>query len=66
MTRENLQRPESPCINLCVIEPDTGCCKGCARTLDEIARWSEMSPEEQWDVLRAIRARRGEAETHDA
>jgi uncharacterized protein len=66
VTREDHQRPDSPCTNLCVIDPDTGWCKGCARTLDEIARWADMSPEEQWDVVRAIRARRGEVEPHDA
>ena len=58
MTRENMQRPESPCINLCVIEPDTGWCKGCARTLDEIARWSSLSEEERTRIMSALAARK--------
>ncbi|MGA1318970.1 MAG: DUF1289 domain-containing protein, partial [Rubrivivax sp.] len=27
----------SPCINVCRIEPASGWCEGCARTLEEIA-----------------------------
>ena len=32
----------SPCINVCRIEPDSGLCAGCCRTLDEIAAWSRL------------------------
>lgn len=32
----------SPCINVCRMNPDTGLCEGCWRTLDEIAAWSKM------------------------
>ena len=41
---------ESPCILVCTIDPQTGFCLGCARTLDEIARWSSMSTEERMAV----------------
>lgn len=30
----------SPCIGICQIDPRTGWCAGCWRTLDEIAGWS--------------------------
>lgn len=30
----------SPCINICKMNPQTGLCEGCLRTIDEIARWS--------------------------
>ena len=33
----------SPCVNICRIDPYTGACHGCRRTLDEIAAWSRMS-----------------------
>ena len=33
---------ESPCVKICVIETD-GLCVGCARTLEEIAGWSQMT-----------------------
>ena len=32
----------SPCINICRIDPDSGLCAGCRRTLDEIAAWSRL------------------------
>lgn len=41
---------ESPCILVCTIDAETGFCLGCARTLDEIARWSSMSAEERMAV----------------
>ncbi len=35
---------QSPCVQLCVIEPDSGFCMGCGRTRDEIASWISLSP----------------------
>jgi predicted Fe-S protein YdhL (DUF1289 family) len=32
----------SPCVSVCRMEPATGCCAGCLRTLDEIAAWAAM------------------------
>jgi hypothetical protein len=45
----------SPCINVCRIEG--GICAGCARTLDEIARWRQMSAAEKRQVLAAVAER---------
>jgi len=53
----------SPCDKVCVMDPASGLCRGCRRTLDEIARWSAMSEAEQRAVLKALAARR-EAEAH--
>ena len=39
----------------------TGLCRGCYRTLDEIARWGTMSDAEQAAVVAALLARRAEA-----
>ena len=33
----------SPCRSVCVMNPDTGLCVGCLRTLDEIAQWGAMA-----------------------
>ena len=41
---------ESPCILVCTIDPQTGFCLGCARTLEEIARWSGMNTDERMAV----------------
>ena len=48
----------SPCINVCRMNPDTAVCEGCFRTLDEIAAWSGMRPEEKRAVLARLPARR--------
>ena len=45
--------PNSPCINVCVLD-DHDCCKGCRRTVTEIARWSRLSADEQWAVVARI------------
>jgi len=42
--------PASPCINVCVLD-EYDCCRGCRRSVSEIARWGRMSPEEQWAVI---------------
>ncbi|WP_392391312.1 DUF1289 domain-containing protein [Ochrobactrum sp. 19YEA23] len=42
---------KSPCILICTMDAETGFCLGCARTLDEITRWSHMTAEEQITVL---------------
>jgi len=43
---------QSPCINVCRME--NGLCKGCLRTLDEIAQWSTMTDEQKELVLEYI------------
>ena len=48
----------SPCNKVCVMDEQTGLCRGCARTLDEIARWSAMSDAERADVLVRLASRR--------
>jgi len=55
---------KSPCINVCVIDPKVGLCKGCARTLDEIARWAAMSDAEQEAVLHALKRRQSSTQDH--
>ena len=32
----------SPCNSVCRMDPVTGWCEGCLRTLDEIAAWSQL------------------------
>ncbi|MBU6266465.1 MAG: DUF1289 domain-containing protein [Sphingomonadales bacterium] len=34
-----MQLPASPCTGVCRIDPRTGWCDGCRRTLAEIADW---------------------------
>ena len=42
---------ETPCIKVCVIDPQSGLCAGCGRTLEEIARWSTWSNEDRRRVM---------------
>jgi monothiol glutaredoxin len=53
-----MERPQSPCIKVCVLDAAAGRCTGCLRTLNEIAGWSSMSAEAQWAVVRALDDRR--------
>jgi len=43
--------PPSPCIGVCVINPQHQLCDGCLRTLDEIATWWDYTPEEKYTVI---------------
>lgn len=42
------------------MNPETGLCDGCLRTLDEIAAWSRLSDDEKRAVLARVAARRRE------
>mgnify|MGYP001344699572 CR=1 FL=1 len=48
----------SPCNNVCRMNPDTGLCEGCFRTLDQIVAWSGLSIDEKSAVLAQLHARR--------
>jgi hypothetical protein len=48
---------ESPCVKICTYEPGSGRCSGCGRTLDEIARWTQMSDEERRRIMAELPAR---------
>jgi len=51
---------ESPCNRVCALDPASGRCLGCGRSLDEIARWTQMTDAERADVLDEL-ARRSAA-----
>ncbi|HEX3810072.1 MAG TPA: DUF1289 domain-containing protein [Rhizomicrobium sp.] len=48
---------ETPCINICTLDPASRICIGCGRTLDEIARWGTMSGEERKRIVAGLRDR---------
>jgi predicted Fe-S protein YdhL (DUF1289 family) len=45
-------------VHVCTLDAATGLCRGCSRTLDEIARWSTMSEADRLHVWAQIRQRR--------
>ncbi|MGA2709535.1 MAG: DUF1289 domain-containing protein [Steroidobacteraceae bacterium] len=50
------QRPASPCINICSLD-EHGYCRGCYRTIEEIAAWSRLTAMQQWMVVGALSQR---------
>jgi uncharacterized protein len=56
MTQPPVHVP-SPCVNVCQMDPGSGLCLGCRRTLREIADWLEMTPEEKLAVLGRVAQR---------
>jgi predicted Fe-S protein YdhL (DUF1289 family) len=42
---------KSPCVKVCQMDPQSKRCLGCARTLDEIARWASMTDQERNQIL---------------
>lgn len=61
-----LARPKikSPCVQICVMDPATGWCEGCFRTLAEIGGWMRYSPEERDRVLATLQGRRRAAQAN--
>jgi predicted Fe-S protein YdhL (DUF1289 family) len=48
----------SPCTDVCRIDPVTGWCEGCLRTIDEIAAWGALGDAEKREVWKRLPARR--------
>ncbi|MEM9095850.1 MAG: DUF1289 domain-containing protein [Pseudomonadota bacterium] len=44
----------TPCVGVCRIDPETRYCSGCARTSDEISRWSTASEDERQAIWNAL------------
>lgn len=53
--------PASPCISVCQMDPMTGYCIGCTRTIDEIRDWIISNPDERHAILAKIAERRARA-----
>ncbi|OLP61452.1 hypothetical protein BJF93_00510 [Xaviernesmea oryzae] len=51
----------SPCILVCSIDPSTGLCLGCARTLEEIGAWSGLDDAQRGRIMAQLPARRDAA-----
>ena len=52
----------SPCVAICVLDPNTGYCKGCYRTIEEIGGWMLMSNVDKRACLSRLAERRREAD----
>jgi predicted Fe-S protein YdhL (DUF1289 family) len=49
-----MSRISSPCIRVCLLDPETGLCEGCGRTREEIARWFRMTEEERLRIMAGL------------
>ncbi len=56
---------ESPCINICVIDSESGLCTGCMRTILEIAQWSAMPGDQRLRIMADLGRRRTAAAACD-
>ncbi len=54
--------PMSPCVGICLMDPATRTCRGCLRTIKEIAGWYDASAAEKQAILARLAARRREAD----
>ncbi len=48
----------SPCVSVCVMDPASGLCRGCLRTLDEIASWISIGDDARRAIVASLPARR--------
>jgi uncharacterized protein len=42
---------ETPCEKICILDPPSGLCRGCGRSLAEIGRWTTYSDGERVRVM---------------
>jgi predicted Fe-S protein YdhL (DUF1289 family) len=50
--------PLSPCIALCVLDPESGYCRGCFRSIGEIAGWLSFTAAEKRRILAELSSRK--------
>jgi len=48
---------ESPCVKLCVVHPEARICVGCYRSIDEIAGWGRLTPDQRRAIMADLPAR---------
>ena len=48
---------ESPCKNVCELDPNTGLCLGCKRTVDEIQNWNLKDNKEKMMITKKAQNR---------
>jgi uncharacterized protein len=50
----------SPCVGICMLDEDGLLCRGCLRSMAEIAGWMRFTDEEKVRVLESCEIRRAE------
>jgi predicted Fe-S protein YdhL (DUF1289 family) len=47
----------TPCIKICEIDPASRLCRGCGRSLNEIAMWGSMSEAQRLQIMTTLEQR---------
>ena len=47
----------SPCVQICILNSDSGLCIGCNRTEEEIANWMSLTPEQRIEIVKQLESR---------
>lgn len=58
-----LESVQSPCVDVCQLDPGKSYCIGCFRTLGEIGEWSKASSNRRQEIVMASDARKKQSET---
>ena len=57
MNAFDLPEVETPCIKVCVVDPETGFCIGCGRTRSEIGQWMGLSNGDRHAIMEDLKGR---------
>lgn len=52
------RRIATPCVQVCIVDGESGLCLGCYRTLAEVAAWTRFSDAERDEIMTGLAARR--------
>ncbi len=58
--------PITPCVKICVVDPVSGQCIGCGRTVAEIAVWGKLDADERRAIMAGLDQRMKEARSRAA
>ena len=61
MTGTVHQTITSPCINVCQMNPATGWCEGCLRSIEEITAWGRLNESQRMAICADLPHRRTSA-----
>jgi uncharacterized protein len=62
----SLSVPATPCIKICVVDPLSGLCIGCGRTVAEISLWPEMNNAARVKIMSGLAERMAAARSRVA
>lgn len=49
----------TPCVKVCIVDPESSLCLGCFRTLGEIAGWARLEAEARAAIMAELPGRKG-------